>query len=326
MRPSAVCLALALVAGACGRGQAPTRQVVEAPVGRQAASTTTGSPIPVPAPAPRPALETSGNATRPPPVLVRGGGRELALPPWSSCWQAGNVGTCSDGRPPESPPDIGSPAELEVEFPAPDWRFSARATLTGEDCGREQSVELPATGPTTYRLAPIGPAGDYTITLFGRGRPGAGQKGDVSTTFRWHTPRAGANEAPSATASIVAGRGSEPPVSFGVEFSARALGVPTRTGTVGGSVVVTSGNGASMSIPLEPRNAGDCVPEGSLYLGAPAELGAQAARLGPAPFRYDVTLVLGSVSYRGTGTWPNDEIPDCSPCTALRFTPPLPAL
>jgi hypothetical protein len=39
-----------------------------------------------------------------------------------------------------------------------------------------------------------------------------------------------------------------------------------------------------------------------------------------------VILVLDSVDYHGTGTWPDDVVADCSPCTTLRFVPPLPAL
>ena len=213
-----------------------------------------------------------------------------------------------------------------MDFAVPDWRFTATAAPTGVECGREQTVDLVATGATTHRLVPIGPAGDYTITLSGWANEGAAQRGDVHTTFRWHTPRPGPNEAPKATASIVAGRPSSPPISFGVEVSARALGMSTRNGTVSASVVVTSANGASKSIDLEPRPVGDCVPEGALFLGASEEEGKEAAGLGPAPFRYDVTLVLDSISYLGTGTWPDDEMSECSPCTALRFTPPLPAL
>jgi len=104
------------------------------------------------------------------------------------------------------------------------------------------------------------------------------------------------------------------------------LGTSTQRGTITASVVVTSANGASKTIDLQPKHADHCLPEGTLYLGAPDEAGKEAAQLGSAPFRYDVTLVLDSVPYRGAGTWPDDQMSSCSPCTALRFTPPLPAL
>lgn len=315
MRRSLASLTLVLLAGACGRGEDVTATPAQPPPSQPVASTAMEAPV----------LTAVPGDSRPPPVWVRGGGQELVLSPWSSCWRAPTYSVCSDGRPPESPPHVGNPAELEVDFPVPDWGFTATAAPTGVACGREQSVELPATSPTTYRLVPIGAAGDYTITLFGRAREGAAQGGDVATSFRWHTPRDGPNEAPAATASIIGGNPTEPR-SFGVELTARALGISTQTGTVHASVAVTSVNGAAMSIDLEPRPAGDCVPEGTLYLGAPEEVGKEAAALGPAPFRYDVTLVLDGIPYRGTGTWPDDQRSECSPCTTLRFDPPLPAL
>lgn len=318
MRPAVVCAAVVLLAGACGGGEEATQAMVEVQPVQAVTSTTTGSPIPGP-----PLRDASPPPPRPP-ILVRGEGRELTLSPWTACWSGPSSSVCADGRPPENPPDIGGPAELEVEFAVPDWRFTATAAPTGVECGREQTVDLEATGATTHRLVPIGPAGDYTITLSGWAKAGAGQRGDVHTTFRWHTPRPGPNEAPKATASIIGGLPSAP-VSYGVEVSARALGVSTQKGKVGASVVVTSANGASTSIDLEPRPVGDCVPEGSLYLGASEDMGKEAAKLGPAPFRYDVTLVLDSIPYRGTGTWPDDQMSECSPCTALHFTPPLPA-
>jgi hypothetical protein len=90
-------------------------------------------------------------------------------------------------------------------------------------------------------------------------------------------------------------------------------------------VSVTSANGAAVTIDVE-RHSAECVPEGSVAFGASREQGDRAARLGPPPFRYDVTLVLDGTTYRGTATWPDDVDPACSPCTRLRFTPPLPGL
>jgi len=215
-----------------------------------------------------------------------------------------------------------------VAFDTPGWQFSATATAvaTGQTCGgREQSVDLQATGPTTHRLVPIGRAGDYTITLNGRSTQAATNKGDVVTTFRWHTTKDGPNEPPSATVSIVGSRPGEK-LSFAGELSARALGVSTRTGKVTASALITSSTGASLTVDFHPAPGFDCVPEGSLAYRTVDEVGAQVAALGPPPLRYDVTLVLGSVVYRGTGSWPGDVVSDCSPCTRLQFNPPLPAL
>ena len=243
---------------------------------------------------------------------------------WSSCWRSGNASTCADGRPPAVPPDIGDAPDVEVAFDAAGWRFSATFVASGQECGREQSFPLTATGPTTHRLMSAGRAGDYTVTLHGRSGEGATNKGDVATTFRWHTTQDGPNEAPSATISLVA-TPAEARVSMGAELSARALGVTTLPGTVEASAVVTSSTGASMRIDFGPSPM-DCVPEGSLFLRSDGDDGRAVAALGPVPLRYEVTLSLKGSVYRGTGVWPQDEIHDCSPCTRLRFDPPLPAL
>ena len=313
MRALRVCAALVLLAaGACGREAAPPPSAQPAP------TTVAAQPVP-----PTP-ISTPG-ATRPPAIIVRGGGNELVLGPWTACWSSGSVTGCADGRPPEISPDIGSPPEIEVAFDSPGWRFSATAVPTGKACGgRSQSMDLPATGATTHRLVPIGKAGDYTITLNGRSTDAATNKGDVVTTFRWRTTRDGPNQAPSATMSLMA----TPPdvrASMGAELSARALGVSTNAGTVKASAVVTTSTGATLAVDFEPSNT-ECVPDGSLFLRSPNDDGKAIAALGPAPYRYAVTLTLNGTIYRGTGTWPQDEIHDCSPCTRLRFEPPLPAL
>lgn len=262
---------------------------------------------------------------RPPPLHVRGGGTDTVLGLWSFCWQSGNASGCADGRPPDVPPDIGDPAELEVAFDTPGWRFRATFIPSGEECGgRSQSVPLTATGPATHRLLPAGRAGDYTVTLHGRSAEGATNKGDVGTTFRWHTTTNGPNEAPHATMSLVA-TSAGVKVSMGAELSAAALGVTTRPGTVQASAVVTTSTGASFPVDFRPLDI-ECTPEGSFHLRSEADDGKTVAGLGPPPYRYDVRLFLAGVSYRGTGVWPQDEIRDCSPCTRLVFNPPLPAV
>ena len=261
----------------------------------------------------------------PPPLHLWGGGTDTVLGLWSLCWQSGSSTGCADGHPPDVPPDIGNPAEVEVAFDTPGWRFSATFVPSGEECGgRAQSVPLTATGPASHRLLPMGRAGDYTVTLHGRSTEGATNEGDVATTFRWHTRTNGPNEAPSATMSLLAAR-PELKVSLGAELSATALGVTTRSGTVQASTVVTASTGASMPVDFRPRDI-DCAPEGSFHLRSEADDGKAVAALGPPPYRYDVRLVLGGVTHRGTGVWPQDVIRDCSPCTRLVFDPPLPAL
>ena len=320
--------ALFLIAAACGPadtvplGQpAPTTTTMPATTTSTAISTTVVAPA-----TPVPGAPLVLEPFEPPPALhVRAAGTVTEVGLWSSCWQSGNRSQCSDGRPPAVPTDIGNPAEVEVGFDTPGWRFSASFVPRGEECGgRVQEMPLPATGPTTHRLLPVGRAGDYTVTLHGRSTEAATHKGDVATTFRWHTTANGPNQAPTATMSFVANR-PEVKASHGAELSARALGVTTRSGTVTASAIVTTSTGTSMEVVFEPI-ALDCTPEGVLFLRSEGEDGRKVATLGPPPYRYDVRLVLSGVVYRGAGVWPQDEIHDCSPCTTLVFTPPLPAL
>ena len=319
MRASRVCLALVLfAAGACGQEAEPP----PAPAAAAAQETTTTSAVPavrVP-----PTFRPAPDVPRPP-LLLRAGGIETSAGLWSACWSAGNRNTCSDGRPPEVPPDMGSPSDIEVAFDTPGWRFSATAVPTGQACGgRAQTMDLPATGPTTHRLSPIGRAGDYTITLNGRSTEAATNRGDVGTSFRWRTSTDGPTQPPSATMSLMA---TSPgiKVPLGAEFSARALGVSTNAGTVEASAVVTTSTGATLAVNFEPTNH-ECRPDGSLFLRSPNDDGKAIVGLGPAPYRYAVTLTLNGKTHRGTGTWPQDEIDACSPCTRLRWDPPLPAL
>lgn len=306
-----------LAAGACGEDVEPA---APAPAAAQEPTTTTVAPA-----APTPPTFVPAPSTPRPALMLRAGGIETPAAIWSSCWNSGDRSTCADGRPPADPPDIGSPPDIEVIFDTPGWQFSATAVPTGQACGgRQQTMDLRVIGPTTHRLLPIGKAGDYTITLNGRSTEAATNKGDVVTTFRWRTTRDGPNQAPSATMSLMA----TPPaakVAMGAELSAAALGLSTNAGTVEASAVVTTSTGATLAVDFLPTDI-DCVPDGSLFLRSPADDGKAIAALGPAPYRYAVTLVLNGVMHRGTGTWPQDEIHDCSPCTRLRWDPPLPAL
>ena len=320
MRVPRVCAALvALAASACG-------QDVERPAPAPAASATQEATTTAAVPAVRtPPTFVQAPAVPRPPLLLRAGGIETSAGLWSACWSSGNTNTCADGRPPENPPDMGSPSDIEVAFDTPGWRFSATAVPTGQACGgRAQTMDLPATGPTTHRLSPIGRAGDYTITLNGRSTEAATNRGDVGTSFRWRTSTDGPTQPPSATMSLMAtSEGIKVPL--GAEFSARALGVSTNAGTVEASAVVTTSTGASLAVNFEPTSQ-ECVPDGSLSLRSSNDDGKAIAGLGPAPYRYAVTLTLNGAVYRGTGTWPQDEIHECSPCTRLRWDPPLPAL
>ena len=314
---SVIYLALLLSLGACGPGHdgTPGATGVRPAAEASTATMTAGQPTAV------------ANSPRPPPVVVRGGGREISLVPWSYCWSGDAVSVCASGQPPESPPDVGNPGEIEITFPVPGFGFTATAHRHGETCGRAQTVTLESTGPSTHRLLPVGQAGDYVVRLLGRSGEGVMPKGDVSASFRWHTPRDGPNEAPTAAASILAGSPTDLR-SFGVSLEVHDLRATPGDGRATATAVVTSHEGASMRIELErrERRSEECVDEGSVFFDAAEALGEQATRLGSAPFRYDITLVIDSIAYHGTATWPDDVEPACSPCTPLRFNPPLPGL
>lgn len=57
----------------------------------------------------------------------------------------------------------------------------------------------------------------------------------------------------------------------------------------------------------------------------PADQGLAAAKLGPAPFTYDVVVSLDGVEHRAHALWPDDQITGNEPSAALTFSPPLPA-
>ena len=189
-----------LALGACGAGEPTPSQGLANDPGDQPATTSVTPDDRVP----------DDGGVSPPPIHVRSDGQELVLDPWAFCWTEGTMSVCADGLPPDPLPDVGSPDEIEVAFDAPGWYFTATAVATGQTCGRAQTVELEATGPTTHRLRPIGAAGDCQISLTGHGGPVVGDRGDVAVSFRWHTPHNGPDVAPSATASIVGGDPAAP--------------------------------------------------------------------------------------------------------------------
>lgn len=253
----------------------------------------------------------------PPDVIVRGGGTKVELQPYTFCW--GDV--CADGTEPDPPPDVGSPAELEVEFPEPDWGFSARFKRAGDLCARSQVAELEALSPTTHRLVPHGAAGSYDVNLSGRGA-----SGDLFALFRWTTRVDGPLPEPEAWLSVLADHDGLVYHS-GVELRVTNLASSPDQATA--HVTVTSAGGEQLT--FEPTQSSG-VPEGcdaiegSLSWRSPEADGERAPALGEPPFDYTVDLELDGRSYVGTATWPDDEHPDRAPAVPLTFEPPLPGL
>lgn len=253
-----------------------------------------------------------GHFNRPPPVTVSGGGKTLELKPWTFCYR----GACVDGMSPRDPLDVGGTGSVAVEFPLDGWTFSASFRTVGRDCPRIQRVTVEQTGAHTHVLEPAGRAGTYDVTLFGRGNGG-----DLFVSFRWTTPHDGPMPVPAAVLGVLADHDGEVD-SYGVEFG--LSGLATSPTSVTAQVTVTAANGQSLT--FKPVREMGCIGEGEVWWNGPESAGLQAADLGPAPFTYEVTVLLDGVRYAATAIWPNDQIEGNEPSVSLEFSPPLPAL
>lgn len=254
-------------------------------------------------------------ASTPEPPTVRIGDADhlLDLRPWTTCWTT----FCADGMPPTPLERIDGTDELFVEFPVEGWQFEATTTVADDPCGRMQTEDLVAVGPTLFRLPAQGPPGDYQVDVFGRG-PG----GDVIVSFAWRTTTTGALPEPTASLSLLADHDGAVD-SYGVEF--RLSDLDRTPDDVAATVTVTAANGAHHTITLRPVASAPC-NAGQVSLSAPLEEGLLAAGLGDPPFTYDVTVTLDGRTHRASASWPADEDEECAPCVPLRFDPPLPSL
>ena len=73
-----------------------------------------------------------------------------------------------------------------------------------------------------------------------------------------------------------------------------------------------------------PARVDDPCRDGLVTFRAPPV--PDAARLGPLPFTYGVTLLLDGVRHTARSVSPRDEDPESAPCVPLTFSPPLPRL
>jgi hypothetical protein len=249
----------------------------------------------------------------PPPVTVRFGDEAIELGAYSYCFDS----VCASGVPPEPLPDIGSPADVLVEFPLSGWSFSAFFTPTGDECGREQRVPLKPTEDGAFVLRPAGHAGAYDVTLFGDQRPG----GSLSVTFRWTTPSDGPLPSPEARLAVITNHDGDVD-SYGVELEVSNLARTPNDASA--TVTVRAETGHALTFEAT-RSDIRCAPEGTVYWDGPEAQGLAAAELGNGPFAYEVELMLDGTRYVGTGTWPTDEIVGNEPSVALHFEPALPA-
>jgi hypothetical protein len=256
----------------------------------------------------------------PPPFRVRYDRHELVLHPHTYCYGNG----CVDGVVAE-PPDIGSPAEIQVYVPVEEFALSVHAreltgvTRPGEPssaatCGG-RSFEMPVEdlGDGWYSVRAPGPAAHYDVELFAQGG------GDMIGSLRWRTPTTGPMPEPSARLALIADHDGEPD-SYGLELAVEDLAeTPTE---VSAEIEVTA-NGRSMTFAAE-QAADRCRSAGDLYFDRPDDLAKQAAGLGDFPFTTTVTLTLDGRTYVATAVYPDDEIEGNEPSVALEFAPELP--
>ncbi|HKE71663.1 MAG TPA: hypothetical protein VKB55_20570 [Nocardioidaceae bacterium] len=248
----------------------------------------------------------------PPDMRVHYGDQSIDLRPWTFCY----LSTCADGAPPRKLPDVGSPEQVVVEFPLEGWRLRADFEATGKPCPRSFPTGLEEIEPGRFLLMPAGYAGEYDVTLTARG-----PDGDAFTSFHWTTPSDGPLPTPSAWVGIIADNDGAV-TSYGVEMQVRQLAVGPEDADA--SITVTAADGDSLT--FSPRLTDDCSGDGELYWDGPDAKGKEAARLGPAPFTYDVALTLDGQTYDASATWPDDVIGGFAPAARLDFSPALPAL
>lgn len=279
-----------------------------------------GAPVATPThPTTPTATHTAGPDGRkgaPPPFRIRYGDQELVLHPYTYCYGNG----CVDGFDP-SPFDVGSPAEIRVFVPVPEFTLQASVhqSTGGKEsnpcAGRAFPLEATDAGGGWYVLAPTGPASTYDVHLFASGG------GDMIGQFRWTTPSSGPNPEPVASLALIADHDGRPD-SYGLELSVAHLeAVPADAAA---TVQVTAANGRSLTFEATRSNDA-CTGEGTVHFDGPDAKAKEAARLGDFPFTTVVTLTLDGVTHTATSTYPDDEVTGDEPNVELEFAPDLPS-
>lgn len=143
--------------------------------------------------------ETAGaddvDRSSPPPLVVRNGDDEVALPAFSYCWNEGDPGICADGQPTEPLPAFDAGQPLTIGFEIPGWDFTA-GSLSNCQAG---SWTLTPVGDIEWELAATGIVDRSLLMIFGRGPQGdaayalalesAGDDGDDSDDGIGQAPR-----------------------------------------------------------------------------------------------------------------------------------------
>lgn len=255
---------------------------------------------------------------RVPRVTIRTADVSFDLRPWTWCYIPG----CLDGFPPDPPPSVGEASSVEVGFPLGDWEFVAEFKEVGPRCPRTQLVNLEKTGDHTWGIEPHGFAGTYDVDVFGGGPTGDGGNGDAVVTFRWTTPHDGPLPVPQADFGLFVLNNDDVIESYGVSMTISDVASTAKSADA--SVTVTAANGESLSFDLAQPFKG--CGNGDLYWNGPDRVAQEAPELGPAPFTYDIVLILDDERYTGHAEWPTEQTEQYDSSAAIEFSPPLPAL
>ena len=286
-----------------------------------------GSPTDeVPAP-----TETRTEGSSPPhevaPVTVLTEAEAIALTPWTACWGGG----CYDGFPVDPLPDAGASDALYFTYPDGDWEWEAVLTMPGECGTRHTPAPVEAVSENVWKVLPAGPAGEWTLELFGRG-----SGGDAVVSVVWTTTSDGPVAPPTSTAVFLADHDGVLD-SYGVELGISGLDVTPQE--VSATITVTALDGSTLTATLVlPEGWLDCSTwseEGAVWLSAPPPGGGteQSGKsvLDPAlgwsvgpEYTYTVDLEMDGEHYVGTGTWPSGTTQEDTLSVTLSWEPALP--
>ncbi len=247
----------------------------------------------------------------------------------SYCWSVPSgdtvAGACADAvaTDPAKLPVVEGVASVELTFPVEGWTFQASLTRADElltRCHHTYTVAVDETASGSFHLPASGPAGDYVVNLFG-----SGPQGDYSASFRWRTPSDGVRPEPTAYVGILWTLHGQVDGTHGLNLSVSGLAeTPTRAEA---TVTATAADGHTLTVDAGTPQLG-CPAEGQVdWWETDPQRSAKIFALGPAPFTYDVTLVLDGVEHHATATWPDDHVDDPfndDPAPVpLSFDPPL---
>jgi hypothetical protein len=254
----------------------------------------------------------------PPRVVLRAPDRDVRLKTWLGCWYGPTGGRCVEEEPEPLAelPDIGGPRAVEFWFGGKGWTFDATFTQLGSGCPRSEARYAQSIGARWFRLKPAGFAGDYRVDLSGHG-PHSGIKGvPTMMSFVWHTPVDGPADQPKARVSVG-------------ELEVSDLGFDPTSASA--QVTITDDNGEETTRRLPAFPDGRCPLTVLGYLLFQGDfIDPAIPELGPAPYRYEVRLVLDGETYLGTAISDEGAYVDprgAGPGTSadVVWSPPLPA-